>query len=47
MELLFEGFSFRSAFMQKAPVLASYMCAKETVLIVDVGAEYTQIVPIV
>lgn len=47
VELVFEEFGFLSFFTQKAPVLASYMCAKDNVIVVDVGANYTTIAPVV
>jgi actin-related protein len=47
VELFFEEFGFLSFFSQKAPVLASYMCAKDNVVIVDIGGKYTSVVPVV
>ena len=47
IELLFEAFGFSGLFMHKAPVLSTYLVAKESAMIVDVGAEYTHVVPVV
>jgi actin-related protein 2 len=47
IELLFEAFGFSGLFMHKAPVLSTYLFAKESAMIVDVGAEYTHVVPVV
>lgn len=47
IEFLFEDFGFSGLFMHKAPVLSTYLFAKESAMIVDVGAEYTHVVPVI
>jgi actin-related protein len=47
IELLFEDFGFNGLFMHKAPVLSTYLFAKESAMIVDIGAEYTHVVPVI
>ena len=39
--------NFNSLFIHKAPVLSSYVVAKETLLLIDSGAYSTYVVPIV
>jgi actin-related protein len=47
IELLFEDFGFNELFMHKAPVLSTYLIAKESAMIVDVGTECTHVVPVI
>jgi actin-related protein len=47
IETLFENFQFNGIYMHKAQVLSTYLFAKESAMIVDVGAEYTHIVPVI
>jgi actin-related protein len=47
IEILFEDFGFNGLFMHKAPVLSTYLFAKESAMIVDVGAEFTHVVPVI
>ncbi|KAL4494990.1 hypothetical protein ABPG72_015690 [Tetrahymena utriculariae] len=47
VEAVFESMNFAALFIHKAPVLSSYVLAKETILLVDSGAYSTYVVPIV
>ncbi|EGR34034.1 hypothetical protein IMG5_026550 [Ichthyophthirius multifiliis] len=47
VEAVFESMNFASLFIHKAPVLSSYIFAKETMLLVDSGAYNTYVVPII
>lgn len=38
VEAVFEQMNFASLFIHKAPVLSSYVLAKETILLIDMGA---------
>ena len=44
--MVFEQCGFSSVFIHKSPVLASYIFARENVILVDSGASVTYIVPI-
>ena len=46
VELLFEKFKTPGVFMHKAPVLSSYVFAKENLILLDSGAYHTYCVPI-
>lgn len=46
VELLFEKFKVPGVFMHKAPVLSSYVFAKENLILLDSGAYSTYCVPI-
>ena len=47
IELFFEEYEFNGLFMHKAPVLSTYLFGLESSLVVDIGAEYTHVVPVV
>jgi actin-related protein len=47
IEMLFEDLSFSSVFFYRSQLLAEYLVARETVLVVDAGAFSTQVVPII
>jgi len=47
IEMLFEDFSFSSVFFYRSSLLAQYIIARETVLVVDSGAYSTTVVPII
>ena len=47
IELFFEEYGFNGLFMHKAPVLSTYLFALESSLVVDVGAEFTHVVPVI
>ncbi|KRX07396.1 hypothetical protein PPERSA_03229 [Pseudocohnilembus persalinus] len=46
VELMFEECNFSSFYMHKGPLLSSYIFAKDTILLIDSGAEGTYIIPI-
>jgi len=46
VELAFEQSNFNSIYMHKGPILSSYIFAKETMLLVDSGADGTYVIPI-
>ena len=47
IELFFEAYEFNGLFMHKSPVLSTYLFGLESSLVVDIGAEYTHVVPVV
>lgn len=47
IELFFEEYEFNGLFMHKAPVLSTYLFGLESSLVVDIGAEFTHVVPVV
>lgn len=46
IELFFEEYGFNGLFMHKAPVLSTYLFGLESSLVVDIGAEFTHVVPV-
>lgn len=46
IELFFEQYEFNGLFMHKAPVLSTYLFGLESSLVVDIGAEFTHVVPV-
>lgn len=45
--MIFEDGGFHGIFMHKSPILASYVFAKENMLLLDSGADGTLCVPII
>lgn len=46
VDLVFEECGFSSIYIHKGPVLSSYIFAKDTMLLVDSGADGTYVIPI-
>ncbi len=46
VELLFEKYGVKSVFFHKNPILSSYIFAKENMILIDSGANFTHVVPI-